>query len=155
MLQEKLSYNKVGTTTVLKFQQEINQILKRDIQNFRAGSLKKHLTKSKNVTSDKIILNIIENGPKLDLIDIPKSSSKFAFSISPGEKLILKKEVALIKGKNIVAKTNVTKNNTFVPGVFTRSKKDGSKGMILNLKRLNKFVNYNYFKMESLQNVLL
>ena len=148
MLQEKLSYNKVGTTTVLKFQQEINQILKRDIQNFRAGSLKKHLTKSKNVTSDKIILNIIENGPKLDLIDIPKSSSKFAFSISPGEKLILKKEVALIK-------TNVTENNTFVPGVFTRSKKDGSKGMILNLKRLNKFVNYNYFKMESLQNVLL
>ena len=70
------------------------------------------------------------------------------------EKLIVKKEVALLKGKNIVAKANVTENNTFVSGVFTRSKKDGSKRMILNLKRLNKFVDYKYFKMESLQNVL-
>ena len=70
------------------------------------------------------------------------------------EKLIVKKEVALLKGKNIVAKANVTENNTFVSGVFTRSKKDGSKRMILNLKRLNKFVDYKHFKMESLQNVL-
>ena len=66
---------------------------------------------------------------------------------------IVKKEVALLKGKNIVAKANV-ENNTFVSGVFTRSKKDGSKRMILNLKRLNKFVDYKHFKMESLQNVL-
>ena len=51
-------------------------------------------------------------------------------------------------------KANVTENNTFVPEVFTRSKKDGSKRMILNLKRLNKFVDYKHFKMESLQNVL-
>ena len=37
---------------------------------------------------------------------------------------------------------------------FPRSKKDGSRQMILNLKRLNKSVGYKYFKMESLQNVL-
>ena len=30
----------------------------------------------------------------------------------------------------------------------------GSKRMILNLKRLNKFADYKHFKMESLQNVL-
>ena len=63
-------------------------------------------------------------------------------------------EVALLKRKHIVAKANVTKNNKFVSGVFTGSKKDGSKGMILNLKRLNKFVDYKHFKMESRQNVL-
>ena len=38
----------------------------------------------------------------------------------------------------------------YLPG----PKKDGSKWMILNLKRLNKFVEYKHFKMESLQNVL-
>ena len=37
--QEKLSCIKVGTTTILKFQQEIIPILKRDIQNFRGGNL--------------------------------------------------------------------------------------------------------------------
>ena len=138
--QEKLSCNKVGTTTILKFQQEIIPILNRDIQNFRGGNLKNHLTKWENVTSDKIILDIIENGLKLDLIDTPKCNSKFAFPLSHEEKLIVKKEVALLKGKNIVAKANVTENNTFVSGIFTRSKKNGSKRMILNLKRLNKFV---------------
>ena len=152
--QEKLSCIKVGTTSIVKFQQKIIPILNRDIQNFRGGNLKNHLTNWENVTSDKIIPDIIEDRLKLDLIDTPKSSSKFAFPLSHEEKLIVKKEVALLKGKNIVAKANVTENNTFVSGVFTRSKKDGSERMILNLKRLNKFVEYKHFKMESLQIVL-
>ena len=58
--QEKLSCNKVGTTTSLKFQQEIIPILKKDIQNFRGGNFKNQLAKWKNITSDKIILNIVE-----------------------------------------------------------------------------------------------
>ena len=85
--QEKLSCNKVGTNLILKFQQQIIPILKRDIQNFRGGNPKNHLTKWKNVTSDKTILDIIENGLKLDLIDIPKSNSKFAFPLSHEEEL--------------------------------------------------------------------
>ena len=138
----------------MQFLQEIIPILKRDIQNFRRGNLKNHLTKWKNVNSDKIILDIIENELKLDLIDTPKSNSKFAALLSYEEELIVKKKVALLKRKNIFAKANVTENNTFVSGVFTWSKKDGSKPMILNLKGLSKFVDYKHFKMESLQNVL-
>ena len=42
-----------------------------------------------NGASDKIILDIIENGPKLDLTGTPKSNSKFAFPISHEEELIL------------------------------------------------------------------
>ena len=67
------------------------------------------------------MLDIVENVLKLDLIDTPKSNSKFAFPLSHEEKLIVKKEVALLNGKNIVAKANVTESNTFVSGVFTRS----------------------------------
>ena len=44
--------------------------------------------------------------------------------------------------------------DTFVSGVFTSSKNDGSKRMILNLKRLNKCLGQRHFKMESIQNVL-
>ena len=42
--QDKLSCNKVGTTTILKFQKEVVPVLKRDVQNFRGGNLKNHLT---------------------------------------------------------------------------------------------------------------
>ena len=80
------------------------------------------------------------NGLKLDLIDTPKSNSKFAFSLSYEQELTVKKAVALLKGKNIVVKANITENNTFVSGVYSKSKKDGSKRMILNLKILHKFV---------------
>ena len=91
-------------------------------------------------------MDIKENELKLDLIDTPNSNSKFVFPLAREEKLIVKREVALLKRKNIVAKANVTEKNTFVSGVFTRSKKDESKQMILNLKILNKFVDYKHFK---------
>ena len=35
-----MSFNEVGTTTILKFQQEIIPILKKDTQNFRGGTSK-------------------------------------------------------------------------------------------------------------------
>ena len=57
-------FQKVGSTNILKFQQEIIPILNKDIQNFRGGNLKNHLTKWKNVTGDKIILDIIEKWTK-------------------------------------------------------------------------------------------
>ena len=44
ILQENLSCNNVGKTTILKFQQEIIQILKRFIQNFGIEILKNQLT---------------------------------------------------------------------------------------------------------------
>ena len=37
---------------------------------------------------------------------------------------------------------------------FTREKRDGSYRMILNLKQLNKRIEYEHFKMDSLQSVL-
>ena len=64
-----------------------------------------------------------------------------------------KKGSSITQGKNRVTKANA-ESNTFVSGVLTRSKEDGSKWMIFNLKRLKKFVDRKHFKMESLQNVL-
>ena len=42
----------------------------------------------------------------------------------------------------------------FVSPIFTRPKKDGSRRLILNLKKLNTFVEHYHFKMETLINVL-
>ena len=38
--------------------------------------------------------------------------------------------------------------------IFTRDKRNGSYRMILNLKQLNNHIEYEHFKMESLQSVL-
>ena len=42
----------------------------------------------------------------------------------------------------------------FLSNVFLRPKKDGSFRMILNLKNLNSHVEYNKFKMDTLQSIL-
>ena len=42
----------------------------------------------------------------------------------------------------------------YISPIFTTPKKDGSSRMILNLKSLNKFIEYHHFKMESLPTVL-
>ena len=42
----------------------------------------------------------------------------------------------------------------FMSSIFTREKRDGSYRMILNLKQLNKHIEYEHFKMESVQSVL-
>ena len=73
-----------GVTTITIPQKKLicNPVLKRYIKNFKGENLKNHLTKWKNVTSDKIIVDVIENGLKLNLIDTPKSNSKFAFLLA-------------------------------------------------------------------------
>ena len=53
-----------------------------------------------------------------------------------------------------IVKANVTKNNTFVSGGFTWSKKDGSKRRTRNLKKLNTLLDYKHFEVEPLKNVL-
>ena len=42
----------------------------------------------------------------------------------------------------------------FMSSMFTQEKRDGSYRMILNLKQLKKHIEYEHFKMESLQSVL-
>ena len=43
----------------------------------------------------------------------------------------------------------------FMLSIFTREKRDGFYRMVLNLKQLNKHMEYKHFKMESFQSVLI
>ena len=52
-------------------------------------------------SSNQIVLHIIENGGKLDLIYASKPNSKFVLTHSHEEELIMKKDVGLLKGKKI------------------------------------------------------
>ena len=66
---------------------------------------------------------------------------------------IIDLEVKKLLDKGVILQAEPERRQ-FVSSVFTRPKKDGSKRMILNLKKLNKFFTRNKFKMESLNHVL-
>ena len=63
---------------------------------------------------------------------------------------IINSEIQKLKSKKVIVNTD-KKTGDYISGVFTRSKKDGSHRMILNLKN---FICYRHFTMESIQNVL-
>ena len=83
---------------------------------------------------------------------MPSQCSKFTYPLSVNENEDISAEIMeLLKEKVIVHSTSWY--NEFISGIFTRNKKDGNKRMILNLKNFNKFVNYEHFKIEFLNNV--
>ena len=66
---------------------------------------------------------------------------------------IISQEISKLLKKKVIVQTVVEKGD-FFSSVFLRAKKDESYRMILNLKKLNKYIASKHFKMESLQNVL-
>ena len=116
----------------------INEI-HQNVQNFQEGNLK-YLSK-----------NWYINTHILD--ELPSECSRSTYPLPTKESEVISNEIMkLIKKKLIVHST--PEYNEFISGIFIKKKKDGNKRMILNLKNFNNLVNYKYFKMESINNVL-
>ena len=104
-------------------------------------------------TSHTFILDIIKSGLKLDYNEISFQHCCNNFPLSKEEMSITNSEIQKLRSKKVIINTD-KRTGDYISGVFTRSKKDGSHRMILNLKNFNKFICYRYFKMVSIQNVL-
>ena len=65
---------------------------------------------------------------------------------------IINSEIQKLKSKKAIVNTD-KRTGHFISVAFTRSKKDGSHRMIVNLKNFNKFISYKHFKMDSIKNV--
>lgn len=124
-----------------------------EVENFQAGNIQNYYENWKEITSDKNILDIVKNGVRIDFSEIPSHKEMGYMSYSPQEKIIIENEIAKLSKKGVIKKCSPV-DDQFISSVFTRTKKDGSHRMILNLKKLNESVEYQHFKMESLQNVL-
>ena len=105
------------------------------------------------MTSDPFILRTVQHGLELDFIEIPITNEPHELLPTPEEKTIIKLEIEKLLAKKIIIKTTRSPND-FISNVFTREKKYGSVRMILNLKKLNTYIKYQHFKMESIQNVI-
>ena len=103
-----------------------------------------------SVTSYKEILSDV-TGMKMSLSEAPSQcSNKYAqTAFSSAETNITDSEIAKMLNKGIIE--NVThESNEIISNIFTRTKKDGTHRIILNLKDFNKNVAYYHFKMDSL-----
>ena len=93
------------------------------------------------------------DGLKISFKDITEPVNPSQHSFSSYEKEIIDSEINKLLKKKVIVPTNIDEGDP-VSSIFTRTKKDGSHRMILNLKNLNTFVDSPHFKMESIRNVI-
>ena len=94
-------------------------------------------------------MDIITNGPKLDLKKLPTQNIRPNYPLSSNNNEIISIETTKLLNKLIIGYSTPDKGEK-----KKVSKKDGNKRKILNLKNFDKFVNYKHFKMESINNVI-
>ena len=152
---EELCYREKGKQAEqLQELQELNLVScgDKNIKNFIAGNLKYNFSVWQKITSDRVILDIIKNGLKINFKGRPGITSAPKIPHSEQEIKIINKEIKKVLDKGVIIECERDKGG-FISTIFTRQKKDGSFRTILNLKHLNHYVNYQHFKMESLNDV--
>ena len=119
-------------------------------KTFLAGSIKNCIDQWKLLTSDPTILTAV-SGYKIDLFIRP---SQFRIprplKCSALEANNIDRQITIFLEKGIIVASS-HEPDEFISTVFLGEKKDGTFRMILNLKDFNKWVNYNHFKMDSIQ----
>lgn len=137
----------------IKFENESVEVLLPE--NFRAGRLKQFLDEWKDITSDKTILDTVK-GCHIEITneyELNQLSPSYPLRFNEREADIVSKEVYKMLDKNVIEKCNHC-SDEIISNIFIRQKKDKSYRVILNLKKFNSYVEYNHFKMESLQSAL-
>lgn len=120
---------------------------------FRAGNIANHLESWIEITENPWIHNIIQHGLELEFINYPTPNISKKLNLSAEETLIIDTEINKLLDKKVIAHS-IHEQNECISTLFTRPKKDGRKRMILNLKNLNENIQYEHFKMESIQSVI-
>ena len=106
-----------------------------------------------SITSDRFVLQTVA-GLHLDFFEeVYQNSPALQLKFSLEEEKAADEEIRslLLCGAII---ESVHEEGEFISNVFLRPKKTGGFRMILNLKKLNKFIRYNKFKMETSMNIL-
>ena len=120
---------------------------------FRAGSLAKNIDSWKNLTSDSWILETVA-GYKIELENIPHQRIiPKQIQLNDDQKKIIDKEIAELLMKNAISKSS-DEPDQFISNIFIVEKKNEKFRPVINLKKLNEFIKYHHFKMETLETVL-
>jgi hypothetical protein len=119
-----------------------------------AGRLQHFITCWAKLTSDSVILEFVK-GVKIEFQnDIePTQNIGRACNFNVREQVIVESEIKKIIQKCVII-PSVHEVGEFISTIFLRSKKDGSYRTISNLKQFNEFVQYQHFKMDTLDTVI-
>ena len=119
----------------------------------RAGQIKNHVKQWKEVSTDSWLISTIQ-GVEIPFLEEPvQVSEPHPYKLSKEECTFVNKELGRMLDKGIVEKTEPS-HGQVISNIFLRPKKDGSYRMILDLTWLNEHVQYEHFKMHSIQTAL-
>ena len=123
-------------------------------KNLKSVGRLKHFVKNwKTITHDPWVLKTIM-GYKIDFMTEP---IQFALPATPNfnatEIKLVDEEVKTLLQKGAIQLSN-HEDNEFISNIFLVKKKNGKYRPVINLRKLNEFVEYNHFKQETLDIVL-
>lgn len=127
--------------------------LEKHVDNFKGGQLSRFYPQWGKKTTDKSILNIIK-GDNIYFESSPPiqhyaQNAKF----TSVEEHIIQLEIEKLLKKGVI-KESYHEKIEFVSPIFITPKSDGGTRLILNLKKLNKSIKYEHFKMSTINSVL-
>ena len=114
-----------------------------------AGRLKYFLSEWKLITTDPKILEMVQHC-HLEFIELPSQHYNLPpIRFNTREAKIIDDKFKTLLNKGVTEEAQPSQHQ-IISSTFLRKKKNGSYRMILNLKGLNEFIEYQHFKMESL-----
>ena len=131
--------------------------LKNTPDNFSGGKLSTHIDAWMELTSDKWILDTIR-GYTIEFDCMPQQTEHERpnpVRMSKSEQLALDAEIQSFIDYAIIEPCIPNENDSFYSNLFTRSKKDGSLRVILNLKHLTPYLEKRHFKMETVKDIMM
>lgn len=120
---------------------------------FKAGQISLCISEWEKLTTDKHILDSVR-GLKIDFTTVPfQCSEPKSINFNEQERFIIDEELDKLLHMGVIEKADEDETQ-FISNIFIRKKKNDTYRVILNLKNLNKFIQYHHFKMENLQTIL-
>ena len=123
------------------------------VKRFEAGQVASCLNIWEKYTSDPEILQIVRGDVITFEGDPPENDLVRSCNVSEDTRVRMNKEINDMLAKKIISKCEHEEGEYLSP-IFPVPKPDGSLRIILNLKRMNKSVEYLHFKMDTIKVVL-
>ena len=120
--------------------------------SFYGGQISLCLPVWETLTSDPNLLSIIQ-GDQIEFHTPPPiTHAAFNPKTNPYETLVIDNQISSMLENHIIVPSS-HEEFEYVSPIFVTPKKDDSYRLILNLKKLNEFVAYEHFKMESIKSI--
>ena len=119
-----------------------------EVSSFKAGRIAQYLDTWENITTDLEILTSV-SGEMIPFTSTPvQNTIPFQPEWKGLKNQFIDSEILSLLTEGVITQST-HEPGEFISPIFLREKRDGSFRMILNLKTLNQYVEYNHFKMET------